>query len=337
MGVGSRICPELGLDCPSSSKYFIQKPIGKFLEEVSRICSVSEKISKLDEYVSRLEDEMKKIYGFKRELPLCMLLLNDAIVMMKDELMNCRRSSTQPLITKEFIPLNKDEIESIKENALTNINDESSWKNSLQLGNLNNDHHFRYSGFHNIKQMLQPDESRKRAKEEMNNSLEIMVKEEDDELSLASNLKAEEKQTTKKQRRSWSPELHHRFVEALLKLGGARAATPRLIRENMAVEDLTLDQVKSHLQKYRIHTRKSTPSTNTLPVGLGGLRIPKEPLGESLKPSSSVSGSPHGPSALTGSSHGTSTTTGGGNIVEEEDDERSEIHSWSSQLQRYVV
>lgn len=298
---------------------------------------MSEKISKLDEYVTRLQDEMKKIYGFKRELPLCMLLLNDAILMMKDELMKCRRSITQPLMLKEFIPLKKDKVESTKENALTNINDERSWKNSLQLGNLNNDHHFINSGFDDIKQMLKPDKSRKRAKEEMNHSLEIMVKEDDDDESgLGSNLKAGEIQT-KKQRRSWSPELHHRFVEALLKLGGARAATPRLIRENMAVEGLTLDQVKSHLQKYRIHTKKSTPSTNIQPVGPGGLRIPQEPCGESLKLSSSQSGSLHGPSVLTGSSYGTSTTTGVGTIVEEEDDERSEIHCWRSQLQRCVV
>ncbi|XP_073046228.1 transcription factor HHO6-like [Primulina eburnea] len=338
MGMGSRICPELSLDCPSSSRYFVQKPIGKFLEEVSRICSVSEKISKLDEFVSRLQDEMKKISGFKRELPFCMLLLNDAIVTMKDELMKCRRSSTQPLL-KEFIPLKKDEdVESVKENTLTNINDERSWKNSLQLGNLNNNHHFGNLGFDDSKQMLKPDKSKKRAKEEMNHPFEIMVKEDSNESSLGSNLKAEEKQHTKKQRRSWSPELHHRFVEALLKLGGAGAATPRLIRENMAVEGLTLDQVKSHLQKYRIHTKKSTPPSNIQPVGYGNLKLPQEPLGESLlQLCSSQSGSPHGPSLLTGSSHGTSTTTGRDTIVEEDDDERSETHSWRSQLQRCVV
>ncbi|XP_073126500.1 transcription factor HHO6-like [Henckelia pumila] len=341
MGVGSRICPELSLDCPSSSRCFVQKPIGMFLDEVSTICSVPEKISKLDEYVCRLQDEVKKIYGFKRELPFCMLLLNDAIVMMKDELMKCRRSSTQPLL-KEFIPLKKnEEVEIVKENTLTNvITDERSWKNSLQLGNLNNNHHFGNSGFDDINHMLKQDISRKSAKEEKNHPLEIMVKEEDDESSLESNLKAGEKQPTKKQRRSWSPELHHRFVEALLKLGGPGAATPRLIRENMAVDGLTLDQVKSHLQKYRIHMKKSNPSANIQPhvVGIGaGLRPPQEPRGESLKLSSSQSGSPHGPSLLTGSSHGTSTTTGGDTIVQEDDDERSVIHSWRSQLQRCVV
>lgn len=33
--------------------------------------------SKLDGYVKRLEDEMRKIEVFKRELPLCMIILKD--------------------------------------------------------------------------------------------------------------------------------------------------------------------------------------------------------------------------------------------------------------------
>lgn len=41
------------------------------------IGNVSEKVSKLDGFVKRLEEEMRKIDAFKRELPLCMLLLND--------------------------------------------------------------------------------------------------------------------------------------------------------------------------------------------------------------------------------------------------------------------
>ncbi|KAH7442978.1 hypothetical protein KP509_02G011100 [Ceratopteris richardii] len=60
---------------------------------------------------------------------------------------------------------------------------------------------------------------------------------------------------TRKARRSWSPELHRLFVDALEKLGGAQA-TPKQIRERMNVEGLTNDEVKSHLQKYRLHARR---------------------------------------------------------------------------------
>ncbi|KAI4326129.1 hypothetical protein MLD38_031472 [Melastoma candidum] len=76
----------------------------------------------------------------------------------------------------------------------------------------------------------------------------------------------------KKQRRSWSPELHRRFLQALEKLGGAQAATPKQIREMMKVQDLTNDEVKSHLQKYRLNIRRlPSPSEdpNSPRVNLG--------------------------------------------------------------------
>ncbi|TYH62060.1 hypothetical protein ES332_D07G092700v1 [Gossypium tomentosum] len=60
----------------------------------------------------------------------------------------------------------------------------------------------------------------------------------------------------KNNRRCWSSELHSRFVEALKMLGGIEVATPKQIRNLMQVEGLTIEQVKSHLQKYRLHYGK---------------------------------------------------------------------------------
>ncbi|CAN6727647.1 unnamed protein product [Malus baccata var. baccata] len=76
------------------------------------------------------------------------------------------------------------------------------------------------------------------------------------------NNKKEEKDELgrRKQRRNWSPELHRRFLNALQQLGGSHAATPKQIRELMKVDGLTNDEVKSHLQKYRLHTRRPTPT-----------------------------------------------------------------------------
>ncbi|AAD49976.1 F24J5.9 [Arabidopsis thaliana] len=62
--------------------------------------------------------------------------------------------------------------------------------------------------------------------------------------------------THRKQRRCWSPELHRRFLNALQQLGGSHVATPKQIRDHMKVDGLTNDEVKSHLQKYRLHTRR---------------------------------------------------------------------------------
>ncbi|KAL8229934.1 hypothetical protein R6Q57_014834 [Mikania cordata] len=73
--------------------------------------------------------------------------------------------------------------------------------------------------------------------------------------------KGEDKgQLNRKARRCWSPELHRRFLHALQQLGGAHVATPKQIRELMKVDGLTNDEVKSHLQKYRLHTRRPCPT-----------------------------------------------------------------------------
>ncbi|KAL4451568.1 hypothetical protein ABPG75_007230 [Micractinium tetrahymenae] len=55
----------------------------------------------------------------------------------------------------------------------------------------------------------------------------------------------------KKGRLRWTAQLHTQFVAAVEQLGGAFAATPKRILAVMAIPNLTLLQVKSHLQKYR--------------------------------------------------------------------------------------
>lgn len=65
---------ELSLDC---RPVFVPRTITEFLAEISVIGSLSDRVLKIDDYVARLEDEMRKIDAFKRELPLCMLLVND--------------------------------------------------------------------------------------------------------------------------------------------------------------------------------------------------------------------------------------------------------------------
>lgn len=133
-----------------------------------------------------------------------------------------------------------------------------------------------------------------------------------------------QQQTSRKQRRCWSPELHRRFVNALQHLGGAQAATPKQIRELMQVDGLTNDEVKSHLQKYRLHTRKVSPGgangATAEPVLLGSLWLPQGQAGESSKMSNSQSGSPedHLPDPEPGS-----PTSGGVSGVEDEDDGKS--------------
>ncbi|XP_078177409.1 transcription factor NIGT1-like [Carex rostrata] len=93
-------------------------------------------------------------------------------------------------------------------------------------------------------------------------------------------------QNNRKARRCWSPELHRRFLHALQQIGGSHVATPKQIRELMKVDGLTNDEVKSHLQKYRLHTRRpnssaAQSSTNCSQPGpqfvvVGGIWVPPQ-------------------------------------------------------------
>lgn len=70
-------------------------------------------------------------------------------------------------------------------------------------------------------------------------------------------------QPHRKPRRCWAPELHRRFLQALQQLGGSHVATPKQIRQLMKVDGLTNDEVKSHLQKYRLHTRRPSSTVQS--------------------------------------------------------------------------
>lgn len=73
----------MGVNSPASepefdlNSSFVPVNISEFFKELSMITDASERAMKMDDYVLHLQDELNKVHAFKRELPLCMLLLND--------------------------------------------------------------------------------------------------------------------------------------------------------------------------------------------------------------------------------------------------------------------
>ncbi|CAK7329810.1 unnamed protein product [Dovyalis caffra] len=401
--------PELSLDFvrPSTTKAlpFLPKTITDFLREVSMIGDAAVKVLKVDGFLKDLEEEKRKIDAFKRELPLCMLLLNDAIQVLREELMQCGAPKNQQPVLEEFIPLKKkfDDDENnglIKEEK--DSKDKKNWMSSVQLWNADEDHHPSTDYLFDPKQNLKLESKTNKKGNQYGNedtfqackgrtaartfmpfkAYSGLSRKEDDTnreelpipaLSLLTpgikSLKEEsnstgsrsscsrsvsttsapnsdsnlrngpqsQQQNARKQRRCWSPELHRRFVNALHQLGGSQAATPKQIRELMQVDGLTNDEVKSHLQKYRLHTRRVPPATaaasaNQSVVVLGGLWMTQDQYGDSSKATSSQSGSPQGPLQLAINTGGTSIT--GGDSMEDDEDAKSEGYSWKSHAYR---
>ncbi|GMI68853.1 ULT1 INTERACTING FACTOR 1, HRS1 HOMOLOG5 [Hibiscus trionum] len=362
---------DLSLDL---SLVYVPKTISEFLQEVSKIKNGFQRLSKISDYVQRLEDEMKKIDAFKRELPLCMLLLKDGIQRLKEEELQCKEMNDGSVL-----PLKGNTEENGKETMENDGGDMKNWMSSVQLWN---------SDFNNVDHNKKPKpvpELKLRSEEQgedlSKNPIELCNKKSrggafvpfkehvDKKISglslmtpsseLASSIsknsdgcrigsvsslytqqnqikfqtkphnrheehQQQQQQNSRKQRRCWSPELHRRFVEALQQLGGSQVATPKQIRELMQVDGLTNDEVKSHLQKYRLHIRKLPAS----PSGLGNkLCSALKQSNEHSKASISQSGSPQGPLLASGSAKDMSSSM-------DTEDEKSDGHSWRSGVQK---
>ncbi|XP_042012823.1 putative two-component response regulator ARR21 [Salvia splendens] len=89
----------------------------------------------------------------------------------------------------------------------------------------------------------------------------------------------------KKQRVTWTKEMHQKFVDAIVRLGNDKAV-PKKIVEVMGVPWLTRENVASHLQKYRCYTKQenisgSPPCTSTR-AGLRELGVLTSPLSNDL-------------------------------------------------------
>ncbi|KAI4380684.1 hypothetical protein MLD38_006847 [Melastoma candidum] len=340
---------ELSLECkPPQSHSMLMKAVGEQPDHAQ----------KLVEFLSCLEEERLKVDAFKRELPLCMQLLSNAVEASRQQLQAYRANQhheAKPVL-EEFIPLKAASSYETTDTAMpttmpaSNLSDKSNWMTSAQLwsqtGEVNKQKPTKDTdtGFivnkpiKNVGAFLpftkEHNSSRSTpspggaaatilpelALASSDNVTEDKKYDSGDEgngggnINRISSAKVERipsellsggianhnlnsnsnnhgssnidtggnNQTHRKARRCWSPDLHRRFVSALQMLGGSQVATPKQIRELMKVDGLTNDEVKSHLQKYRLHTRRPSPTPQTGPtvppqvVVLGGIWVSQE-------------------------------------------------------------
>lgn len=224
------------------------------------------------EYLKALEEEKQKIQVFQRELPLSLLLVNYAIE-------SCRRqTATEPFLVhreeepisdgapslEEFVPLNLNSRAEEPENGSRKKND---WLKSVQLWTPNPNEESNRSSQEkkSTARFLSFLPQKEDTREEMATAMAMASASPPLQLTASSTSETRgifdggnEKRSTsqRKSRRCWSQDLHRRFLEALDQLGGTEVATPKRIREIMREDGLTNDEVKSHLQKYRLHSRR---------------------------------------------------------------------------------
>ncbi|KAL6622530.1 hypothetical protein ACP70R_032409 [Stipagrostis hirtigluma subsp. patula] len=321
---------------------------------VARSSGAAERAARYEECVRSLEAEKAKMEVFRRELPISVHLVGDVIEWLKEELAQHRRPSPElfkPAAAK-------------RQPAEADANDKRSWMSSAQLWSCGSrdDSTGNSNGSGGAKK---PADKVSNAFMPLNSSpLPTFARSSEDaekaaampvpDLSLSSpaidaaacpvaaapsaNSSAvtdagaqRQQQAQRKARRCWSPELHRRFVAALQRLGGAQVATPKQIRELMKVDGLTNDEVKSHLQKYRLHTRRASADGGD-PQAMSALWSAPEQQYTTSQHSTSQSGSPQGPLQLTVSSRAVSVTAGDScDGDEEEEDGKSESYSFEMQ------
>ncbi|KAG0463906.1 hypothetical protein HPP92_019527 [Vanilla planifolia] len=265
----------------------------------------------LRDLVEALEEERRKIQMFSRELPLCLQLVTEAIEKSRRQMVSEEAFSESPVL-EEFIPLRPTSSSgsdvSFRDKGKADY--KPDWLRSVQLWGPAVPDDSPEAGStlrkpvalkaRKVGGAFQPFEREKLAPVFPRPYLEAAVssnitmamegKEGMGGVEEKANNKVEEgfegqslspRQPNRKQRRCWSPDLHRNFLHALDHLGGPQVATPKQIRELMKVDGLTNDEVKSHLQKYRLHTRRpsaTVPSSNHQNqaglVVVGGVWVP---------------------------------------------------------------
>ncbi|KAJ6431889.1 hypothetical protein OIU84_019212 [Salix udensis] len=252
------------------------------------------------EYVEALEAERRKIQVFERELPLCLELVTQAIEACKRELSGTtadHNMNGQPECSEQTSSEgpNNNNNKRNKSNSSSSNSDhkkKSDWLRSVQLWNQSPDPPPkqdlpRKAAVTEVTRngaggAFQPFHREKSVGKSSNQAIKAPTSVPASAISSTAGAVTggtggggnkredkEEGESKKAKKMLWFP------------FNVMPASTPKQIRELMKVDGLTNDEVKSHLQKYRLHTRRPNPtihnnSNQQAPqfVVVGGIWVP---------------------------------------------------------------
>lgn len=241
---------EVSLDL--SLAFVPRRTVCEILGDIAKSKDGSRRMATIEDLVKRLEDEKKKIEAFKRELPLCMILVNDAISKLKEEIKGGVRMKDEAVV-EELMKLMKTNSEA--NGSLMIVGNESSdtknWMNSVQLWNVEtkqrNEEGDLFVPSNPIEQKNDTNKSVSKTVMKDNKKmsqvpslglmspavLELNHRKTESGYGHGSSMiitssveikghhqSQQPQQNPRKQRRCWSPDLHRRFVDALQQLGG---------------------------------------------------------------------------------------------------------------------
>ncbi|URD98727.1 MYB family transcription factor [Musa troglodytarum] len=184
-----------------------------------------ENARRFQELIDALDEERRKVEVFHRELPLCLRLINQTIESYRQQLMVTDLTLSHEVAEKGWISLRpssmSSEVSGSKQQHPWPRMATKSWGDS------------------------------KSSDKEEDAAAPINGPaggEGDDNGGTDGEKKEKFRHRRRKMRRYWTEDLHERFLHALEQLGGCHAATPKQIRKLMKVDELTSDEIKSHLQ-----------------------------------------------------------------------------------------
>ncbi|GLU10890.1 hypothetical protein SLE2022_276670 [Rubroshorea leprosula] len=234
------------------------KTIQNVLKDLQEVKNPLDKLSVLSDHIHQHEEELNFIKQIKRQVPQCGLFLMDAIKTLTEESEKIKKSmesgGRKPLV--EFLPTKRKEYENDFAHTFFTANHESKrqrgYADQVQTFNGVEEQSFYGSltvwrghvcGARGLDSIIPRAQSAAHGRQNLMFHHPTINNYQPKPLS----------QPIKSSRMTWTDKLHDTFVKAVKLAGGIEVAAPKQIREIMQIDGLTNDQIKSHLQKYRLH------------------------------------------------------------------------------------